>query len=325
MNFGRLLDWFQLLRVANFPGAASNVLVGYLLVKGTWQPWPLLLLAIAVSLSFYAAGILGNDLADLEQDRARRPERALPSGRIPAATARVVMWLLLGTGLTLAIGLDLSTLRVLEERRPLPVSGVALLLGISIFLYNRVLKRWLVSVVAMGACRGLNLLLGVSLASRLGPGVLDPGSAVTPWIAASGLALFVCGITLLARDESSERPRRTVMGMGVLCLAGGMALNAWLPGWLVLDGVFQQSSAPHRNHLLLVLVIAFTVLRSSLTALVTLDPARIGNAIRISLLSVITLDAAVALLASGGRPVYAGLILGLLGLGLLLRRVSNPT
>lgn len=323
MAGSRLQAWISLLRVANLPGAASNILVGYLLVAGDWNPLGMVLAAILASLLFYSAGILSNDLADLERDRVLRPERPLPSGAVEVATARTTHWILFGLGMAVCFGIDLKFGTGLRGAS-FSVSATGGMLVLAILLYNLVLKRFLVSALAMGLCRGLNLLLGMAVAAGQGG---RAGEFTGGWHFGgilAGLVLFVCGLTLLARDESEPRPRRWLLAAGTLCMATGLLLYALLPVWMDRGGLAVQPR-DSRNHLLLIAVIGFTVLRSACVATVTLRPEKIRGAVKTALFSLVTLDAAVALLASGGQAFFALIVLGMTGVSLLLSRFSNPT
>src|SRR5690242_3666498 len=71
--------WLQLFRAPNLLTVPGDPLAGYLLASfGSVDDK--LSLAIGASLSFYAGGLLLNDLADLPEDRRERPNRPLPSG-----------------------------------------------------------------------------------------------------------------------------------------------------------------------------------------------------------------------------------------------------
>ena len=98
--------WWQILRAANVFTAISNVIAGFLLVQGDWQPiGPLLLLMLASAL-LYEAGMVLNDVCDAELDAVERPERPIPSGRISRhAALRVGIGLLVG-GVFIAVAVS---------------------------------------------------------------------------------------------------------------------------------------------------------------------------------------------------------------------------
>jgi len=94
--------WWQLLRAGNVFTAISNILAGFLLVRGEWQPVLPLFFLILSSAMLYLAGMVLNDVFDLEDDRLHRPERPLPSGRIDPKLAKIVGWGLMVDGLSAA-------------------------------------------------------------------------------------------------------------------------------------------------------------------------------------------------------------------------------
>ncbi|NBW86494.1 MAG: hypothetical protein EBR23_06620, partial [Planctomycetia bacterium] len=68
-----MLDWLRLVRLPNLATAAADSLAGFLIcwcAAGNvgWTPaacW----LAVAASVAFYAAGMVLNDVCDVETDR----------------------------------------------------------------------------------------------------------------------------------------------------------------------------------------------------------------------------------------------------------------
>src|SRR5262249_36428020 len=73
---------------------------------------------------------------------------------------------------------------------------VATLLSACVLTYDASLKRTWLGPQVMGACRGLNLLLGMSQSPALG------GPAA--WLAAGSFALFVTGVTWISRSETAS-------------------------------------------------------------------------------------------------------------------------
>ena len=102
----------------------------------------------------YMAGMVLNDVFDVEVDRAERPERPLPSGRIAVGWARWLGFEMLffrrGVG-----RVGRASWRAIRGRRPWPI-GLAVL----ILLYNRVLKATFFGPIAMGGCRFLERAAG---------------------------------------------------------------------------------------------------------------------------------------------------------------------
>ncbi len=99
-NYGRprggstLRSYLALVRLPNVFTAMADVAMGFLFVQSRgwqWDPWWdswTLATLLAASGLLYMAGMVLNDVFDLETDRHERPDRPLPSGRIPLTTAR---------------------------------------------------------------------------------------------------------------------------------------------------------------------------------------------------------------------------------------------
>jgi 4-hydroxybenzoate polyprenyltransferase len=145
--------------------------------------------AILASLSLYAAGLLMNDLFDLEEDRRERPNRPLPSG---AATPRQVWLAIVGLSAT-----GVGALAFGAGPRGVWLGGA--LLG-SIGLYNKWTKR--ISVIGsfnMGLCRGLSVLVGAVVAC---PRLLVWKGPAFP--AACIIAFYIATLTNLAGFETRQ-------------------------------------------------------------------------------------------------------------------------
>jgi 4-hydroxybenzoate polyprenyltransferase len=182
--------WLQLVRAPNLFTVPGDPLVGFLLATfGVLRP--LAIWAVVASLCLYAAGLLLNDLLDLEEDRRERSERPLPSGAVQPHTVWMVAGALSAAGLvSLVIGAGARGLAI-----------GALLLG-AIALYNGVTKRLpIIGALNMGLCRGLSVYAGAVVAY---PSVFPRTTSV--WIAAIIIALYIAAITNLARHETHHEP-----------------------------------------------------------------------------------------------------------------------
>lgn len=199
--------WLTLLRPPNFLTVPGDVLAGYLLAAGAGAALadPRLLGVIAVSLCFYAGGLLLNDWGDADADRAERPDRPIPAGLVSGNT--VFLW---GAGL-MGAGLLLCLL----AGRPVLIVGASL--AVAIANYNLLTKRLLlVGALNMGLCRALNLLLGAAVAvgANMPPLVL--------WGAGTLLA-YIFAVTHLARREVGGRY---------------FLVERWLPAMVLVAGFF---------------------------------------------------------------------------------------
>lgn len=207
--------WARLVRLPNLPSPLADIALGALVAGWPADPLPLVLLALA-SMAFYAAGMVLNDYFDLAEDCLQRPERPLPKGDISRRAAGVA-----GHGL-LGLGLAFATLagRFFGGNNPTP-GHVGLALMAAVWLYNGWAKRTPMGPVVMGACRGLNVLLGASLAGESG--------LVAAWQPAGACALYIAGLTWFARDDSgTSRPWRLAAAAGVVAVALGW--TAWVLG-----------------------------------------------------------------------------------------------
>src|SRR5690606_16783055 len=83
--------WIQLIRPSNTLTAISDVLAGVALACLVIQadlPEPISLVMMSIaSMLLYVGGIVFNDVFDAKLDAVERPERPIPSGRIPKGAA----------------------------------------------------------------------------------------------------------------------------------------------------------------------------------------------------------------------------------------------
>ena len=178
----RLRTWLQLLRAPNLFTVPGDPLAGFILASGGALHGAAIF-AVLASLCLYAGGLLLNDLFDLAEDRAERPNRPLPSG---AASPRIVRYV--------AIALMLVGLAVALLTGPNGACAALALAG-AIVTYNAWAKRIpIVGSLVMGLCRGLSLLIGALAASP------SPGSPA--FVAAAIVALYIACVTNLARHET---------------------------------------------------------------------------------------------------------------------------
>ncbi len=196
---GKLRVWLQLFRAPNLFTVPGDPLSGYLLaVRGSIDTG--VFLAMAASLCFYAGGLLMNDLADFSEDLRERPSRPLPSGTAGKRQVQLAAVLLMLAGLGFCMWRSEAFF-------------VGLLLSGMIATYNFWSKRIaLIGAINMGACRGLSLLLGATIA----------GFVTTPVIAAAILlTLYVAAITNLSRSETKATVPFFAKILPLLTVLGG--------------------------------------------------------------------------------------------------------
>jgi 4-hydroxybenzoate polyprenyltransferase len=239
---GQALAWRQLLRLGNVFTAASNVIAGFLIVRGQWQPAGVLAALVGSSASLYAAGMVLNDAFDAELDSRERPERPIPSGRVPRRNAFAVGWTLLAGGVALG---GLAT-ALSNQAGPLVV---ACCLALTIVMYDAGLKSTWAGPSAMGWCRTLNVLLGASASRR----IAEFGPI---WLYAAAIGAYTVALTLLAKRETGEDfdrslrirswVKRMIVGFIVLDAIAAALAAGWPSGLAVLALVIPSLLAARR-------------------------------------------------------------------------------
>ena len=241
--------YLQLVRLPNLFTAAADSLAGWLIVRGSLeQPekWVPLVLA---SVLIYAAGIVLNDVFDFEVDLKERPSRPLPSGKV---TRRFAAWL---GGLAIVSGPLIAALSGSTASFLVALSLAACVLG-----YDAGLKRTVLGPEVMGACRALNLLLGLSQGSQRG----GPGG----WLIATSLGVFIVGVTWISRSEvETGKTRGLVAGL----LLQNLALLIFLvtcsqPDWFASVGSRSPVLPWGGDGLVVLVVVTFLVNRAGLRA-----------------------------------------------------------
>ncbi len=307
----RLRAIVQLLRLPNLFTAVADVAMGFLFTHAEAQPWPPLALLLATSCCLYLAGMVLNDLFDREIDAVERPGRPIPSGRISASFARRLGFALLAAGVAAGV---LASVVTREGRS----AAIAVTLAATIVFYNRVLKHTPLGPVAMGACRMLNVLLGMSAA-------FDGWRAIH-YIVAAGMGVYIAGVTWFARTEAGES-HRGMLAAALAVILSGVGLLAAFPRWAAPD--LPQVSWPSyalragdRWHLfwgMMAVLIGWRALRAIIDPL----PVNVQGAVKHCLISLILLDAAVCLGVRG--PLYGMAIVLLVLPTMALGRWSYST
>ena len=171
-------------RVSNLPTVWSNCLAAWWLAGGgAWDRF--LLLCIGATL-VYLGGMYLNDACDVEWDREHRNERPIPTGAV--GEKEVWIW-------TMGL-LSAGTFSFFAFGRMSSIYAVLLLL--SVVLYNTFHKRISWSPILMALCRFFLFLAAGAAADGTG----DPESwGLVVWTALV-LGLYIVGLTYVAKHES---------------------------------------------------------------------------------------------------------------------------
>ena len=295
--------YLQLVRAANTPTAVADILAGALLVGVGAEQLDRLAFLCGASVCLYSGGMALNDVADAHRDALLRPERPIPSGRVSRRSAAILSIVLLGAGLGLAAVADCRHASTGGIPGGYPATVLATVLIGFIVAYDLLLKATPLAPAAMGMCRSLNLMLGMSLAMPL-IGKTQLSAVALIWV-------YITSVTLFARKESQAG---TTIGLRL----------GWWGMWLAIVGLAAfplVSAANSQWHWIGVLVLAGLMLRFGWPALCSAEPDHVQQAVKTMVLAIILVDATLVLAVRGLLPgmVVALLLLPSIGLSRVLR------
>jgi 4-hydroxybenzoate polyprenyltransferase len=270
-----LRAYLELLRPPNVVTAIADVLAGYA-VAGRGEPRALPWL-IAASICLYAGGVVLNDFFDRKLDATERPERPIPSGRVSSTRAAAVGGGLLVAGIIAAMGASRVSV------------GVAAAVASFVLLYDARAKRHAIAgPLCMGVCRGLNLLLGVSVSAA---------ALRAQWPIGVLSVIYIAAVTTVSRGEVHG-------GRAAVATFALISLGLVLAG---LTTVALGSTTGRFAALVLIAVLAYRVVPPYWQVRTDPQPAVIRRAVRTGVLSLVLLDSAIGAAYAG--PVYAAIIL----------------
>lgn len=283
----KLLGYLRLTRPANVITAVADVLAGmvicgYFLMQA--DLWPVVLICLS-TIGLYSGGIIFNDVFDAELDRIERPERPIPSGLIPLRAAIIFGSVCFAVGI-LAAGL---------------YQPVSLLLALAIVFacltYNKWLKHhFILGPLNMGVCRGLNLLLGMSI---LTTGLADW------WSLALIPVVYIFAITMISRGEVHGGRKNTLVFAALLYLS-------------VISCLLYVAVTQHYFLLILVFIVPFSLMiyRPLLTAFRNPEGRNIGKAVKAGVIALILLNATWSAAFGNWQVAFCIVLLLPLSLGL---------
>lgn len=282
MTFGTLL---RLGRVSNLPTVWTNALAGAVLATGAYPSLSIVLLAALVLTLFYEGGMWLNDAFDAEIDAQERANRPIPMGEISRNTVYLGGVGLLGAGLIFALPLGAGA------------TLAAILLAISVVLYDWLHKRTALSPLIMGATRLFSYLVAGLAMSHLS------GSLV---LGALGLFAYIIGLTYAAKQEAYDR---IGAAWPLAALAIPLLYALWATSWDPLA--------------LLIWLALVGVVLFALSRLFRRQPGDVPTAVVTMIAGISLYDA--TLIAGLGHSLLALLCVAAFGLTLYLQRVASGT
>lgn len=291
------MKWFailQLMRPANIITAIADIFAGIAiagyLIPDMWNQQIVIqiLLLIIATIGLYSGGIVFNDIFDIEQDKLNRPERVIPSGRLSLNNAKI-------------LGITLFFLGVTSAFLVTFFSGcLAITIMIFALLYDKYAKHHVFfGPINMGLCRGVNLILGMSINASIQPKY---------WMIGFIPVIFIAAITLTAKKETTGKNKTAII------LA--MLLDATIIIGFILMGYYFNFSIK-KAFLFLFLWYGLNV-GAKLNAIFNNNPKSIQKAVKMGILSLIPLDASYT---AGFSSIYMALfVLCLLSLSIFLSK-----
>ncbi|MEO6035368.1 MAG: UbiA family prenyltransferase [Verrucomicrobiota bacterium] len=272
-------------RTSNLPTVWSNCVTGWFL-GGGGNAARLFWLFLGATL-LYTGGMFLNDAFDADFDRQHRRQRPIPSSAISEHDVWLYGFLQLGVGLLLLVQLGIIT------------AILSILLVGCILLYDAIHKLVAISPLLMAACRLFLYLVAASVAD-------DGVQGLVVW---SGLALamYIVGLSYLARKESSRGP-----------------LNNW-PCYLLAGPLLLGATVNYGDGKILPVVILFLLAAWILWCLrhIFWRPQRnIGFTVSLLLAGIPLVD---WLALGGGTPLVSAIFLLLFFAALLFQRFIPAT
>lgn len=286
------------MRPANIVTSVADVLAGIAISgvltntnQSTNYLSQILLLCIS-TIGLYGGGVVFNDVFDAEVDKVERPERPIPRGDVSLKEATFLGIILLLIGVIAA----------------LLVNTLSAILAVSIVVTALVYDKWgkhnaITGPLNMGLCRGLNLLLGISIFSS---------AFAAWWLLAIIPIIYIGAITMISRGEVHGGKKNTLFVAALFYC-------------IVIGSILLLSSRLKMIWWSLVFLVPFAwmIFSALIRAIRITSPKNIGNAVKSGVIALILMNASWA--AAFGAITVAFLILLLLPLSLWLAKLFAVT
>ena len=292
------MAFLRLMRPANIVTSIADVLAGISITgfftRQAMDPAKLLsvfLLCLATS-GLYGGGVVFNDIFDAELDAVERPERPIPSGAVSLQNAAMLGSILFLVGITSAF----------------LVNVLAGLIAVTIVLAALIYDKWgkhqsFIGPLNMGICRGLNLLLGMSILAS---------SMWNYWFLTFIPVIYIASITMISRGEVHGGNRGLLYAASFLYLVvtGCIFYFAWIKQTISVTVLF-------------LLIFGWMIFRPLVAAMSHPSGINIGKSVKAGVIALIVMDASLA--AAFGSVYPALVILFLLPFSIWLSRLFAVT
>lgn len=299
----KIVGFLRLMRPANIVTAVSDILAGVAIANynanQNWlqQNWTSVLLLVISTIGLYGGGVVLNDVFDAELDKTERPERPIPGGLVSKKEGALLASFLFITGIGSAAFIHTNH-----------IVSVTTLLAVAITLACIIYDKWgkhysYFGPVNMGLCRGLNLLLGMSIL---------PGSLTIYWPLFIIPVIYIAAITIISRGEVHGGKKSTLYGAVILYL---IVISS-----IIYVGIKNNTILYVLFFLLLFAYLIFPPLQKAIR-----EPkgSLIGKAVKAGVIALIVMNASWA--ASFGSFYFALLILLLLPVSFLFAKAFAVT
>ena len=291
----KVIGYLRLTRPANIVTAVADILAG-IAISGFFlqsnHDYSHIAWLILATIGLYGGGVAMNDVFDAELDAVERPERPIPSGLVSKTQGATLGLLLLSFGVFFAFLVSAFS------------AALALLIALAALSYDKWTKHHsFFGPLNMGICRGLNLLLGLSIIH---------GQVHEYWFLALIPIVYIAAITMISQGEVHGGKKPTLYAAALL--------YALAMAGILYVSVSQDQQIVTALFVLLWALMVFLPLRKAIRKP---EGKMIGRAVRAGVLALILMNAAWA--SAFGVTYLALIILLLLPLSLLLARIFAVT
>jgi 1,4-dihydroxy-2-naphthoate octaprenyltransferase len=291
----KLIGFLRLTRPANIVTAISDIMAGVAIAgyAGGTDHFSSILLLVVATVGLYGGGVVFNDVFDAALDRVERPERPIPSGLISEKEGAWLGISLLTIGVISAFGVS-----------AFPSGSIAFAIAIAALVYDKWGKHHpFLGPLNMGLCRGLNLLLGISLM---------PGALLHYGFLAVVPVIYIAAITMISRGEVHGGKSKTMLlaAFFYLCVIASILYISAARGTYMYAVFF-------------ITVLAILIYSPLMRAIRNPAGKNIGKAVKAGVLALIVMNASWA--ATFDSPYLALMIVLLLQVSILLARLFAVT